>query len=176
MNNEYIFIPTLDLDVEQIKDIVKRNINIRVPGLASHHRLIKNEPYLEKVREKYFFLSSVYNIYNTRWDYITPVHIDSNRYCALNIPIDNVEGSHTVYYEADNKSISKLVPSRAYGIVDSEKIEKFRFTLKQPTIINTKIPHTIIHNNTKNNRIIISWSVNENYTFDDVKKILVSML
>jgi hypothetical protein len=176
MNNKYILIPSLDLDIEQIKDIVKRNINIRVPGLASHHRLIKNEPYLEKLKEKYYFLSSVYNIYNTQWDYTTPVHIDSNRYCALNIPIENVKGSYTVYYELNDELISDLVPSRAYSIVESEKIEKFRFTLEKPTIINTKIPHNIIHNTTKSNRIIMSWSVNENYTFDDVKKILVSML
>jgi hypothetical protein len=176
MNNDYIFIPTLDLDTELIKDIVKRNINVQVPGMATHHRLIKNESYLEKIKEKYYFLSSVYNIYDTRWDYITPVHIDSNRYCALNIPIENVEGSYTVYYELHNELISNLIPSRAYSTVESEKIEKFRFTLDRPTIINTKIPHNIIHNNTKNNRIIMSWSVNENYTFDDVKKILMSML
>jgi hypothetical protein len=52
MNNKYIFIPSLDLDIELIKDIVKRSINIQVPGMASHHRLITNEPYLEKVKEK----------------------------------------------------------------------------------------------------------------------------
>jgi hypothetical protein len=176
MNNDYIFIPKLDLNLTLIKEIVFRNLNLKIEGMATHQRKIEDESYLLKIQEQYPFLSNLYNIYNTKWDYVTPVHIDSHRNCALNIPIFNVNDSYTVFYQTDKNLSSDFILDRAYYSIDSEKTEIFKFSLNVPTIINTKIPHSVSHNNTKNNRIIMSWSINNNYSFNDVKKILMSVL
>jgi hypothetical protein len=176
INNEYIFTPNLDLNLDTIQEIVLRNIATRIPGMASHHRSVKEEPYLQTIHEKYPFLSGVYNIFDTKWDYVTPVHLDANRNCTLNIPVDNVQGSYTVYYKLEEPIVSEYIPKRVYHIIRSKYTESYRFTLDQPTVINTKIPHNIIHNNTTKDRIIMSWSINSNYTFEDIKKILIDKL
>jgi len=165
-----MFVPNIELDINKLKEIVFRNLYRLEPNLATHQRYVDKEPYLVELRNQFPFLGNLYNIYNTRWDYVTPVHIDSNRCCALNIPIENVEGSYTVYYKLNTELVSNLIPDRAYNIVKSENTEAFRFTLEQPTIINTKIPHNIIHNTTKANRIVMSWSIDLPY------EELVSML
>ena len=63
MNNEFIFIPNLDLDLEKIKNIVIKNIDNRIGGLATHQRRVADESYLLQVRNRYTFLSNIYNIY-----------------------------------------------------------------------------------------------------------------
>jgi hypothetical protein len=174
MNNEFVFVPKIDLDLEKIKNVVLKNIDKRIDGLATHQRRVSDEDYLTQIRNQYTFLSSIYNIYQTTWDYVTPVHIDSHRNCALNIPIENVENSYTVYYERPTQKSNNFIYQRAYSIIDTDK-EIFRFSLEKPTFINTKIPHSVIHNQTKKDRIVMSWSVDDTYTFEDIKK-LVSML
>jgi hypothetical protein len=170
--DDYIFLPELDLDLDLIKQIVMRNLKIRSPGLGVHQRLVSKEPYLEQLQIRYPWLSSIYNIYSTRWDHVTPVHVDSHRACALNIPISNVEGSSTVYYSAVKDSASEFVEERSYHVINGSLTETFRFCLSQPTIINTQFPHSIEHNGIPRNRIIMSWSVISDYTFHDIKRLL----
>jgi hypothetical protein len=99
------------------------------------------------------------------------VHVDAARNCALNIPIINTENSHTIFYKTNNNLETKEISKRVYHLISSEVSEVFRFTLTEPTLINTKMPHGVLDSGNQN-RIIMSWSVNDNYTYNDIKKIL----
>lgn len=173
MNNEkYIFKPNMELDIPILKEIVFRNLHSRETDLATHQRYVDKEPYLNQLREKYPFLSRLYNIYPTAPGYTVPIHICPNRGCALNIPIQYTEDSYTVFYEPKEElSMSYSVP-RIYHIIESEMKEVYRYTLEHPVIMNTKLPHGVF-GGPKITRIILSWSIDPEY--EDTKR-LVGML
>ncbi len=171
MNNQYIFYPKLDLDLELIKKIVYRRRFQKTTGLeATHHRLVKDEPYLVEVQKKYPFLSDIYNIYPTPPNYETPLHICPNRSCALNIPIQYTDDSHTIFYEIGTEPDTMYNGERIYHVVSSEAKEVFRYTLTEPVIMNTLLPHKVI-SGPKMTRVIMSWSINFTVSYDELRKL-----
>ena len=171
IDNEYAFTPLIELDLARLKQITLANLNTRVPGLASHQRLVSSDEYLFSLNNKFPFLSNLYNIYETPQRYVTPVHVDSARFCALNIPIINTENSYTVFYKPSDELVSTKITHRAYHLVNSNVTEVFRFTLTSPTLINTKIPHGVLDSGDET-RIIISWSISDQYSYEETKNLL----
>jgi hypothetical protein len=169
VNEKYIFVPDINLDILKIKEIVFRNLNKIDPNLATHQRRVETEPYLKELKEKYTFLSELYNIYPTPPNYIVPIHICPNRGCALNIPIQYTEDSHTVFYEPVEELKMKYSIPRIYHIIESEMKEVYRYTLDRPMIMNTLLPHGVF-GGPKINRIIMSWSIIISY--EEAKKII----
>lgn len=169
MNNEYIFTPNIDLDLVQLKQIVFKRLHQRIPNTATHHRLVHDEPYLVDLKNKYPFLSSTYNIYPTPPGYITPIHICPNRSCALNIPIHYTEDSHTIFYEIDDSVKSSYNDERIYHVINSEAKEVFRYTLIEPVIMNTLLPHGVI-GGPKETRIILSWSITFDTSYSELRE------
>jgi hypothetical protein len=172
IDHRYIFLPDMDLDIDNLKEIVFRNLHILEPNLATHQRYVDKEPYLVELRKKFPFLSKLYNIYPTGPGYVVPIHICPNRGCALNIPIQYTDNSHTVFYEPKDKLEMTYSVPRIYHIIESEMIEVYRYTLIEPVIMNTKLPHGVF-GGPKTTRIIMSWSIDTEY--EETKK-LVSML
>jgi len=143
-------------DIYKIVDVAHR-----------HHRPINNHPYLVELKNKYPIMGDTYNLYrlNNRID-LEP-HRDSDRNCAVNIPVLNTEGSYTVFYSSTRTDNTQYHQRRIYDeFVPSELQEEFRFTLLEPTIINTKQIHGVI-NSESGHRIIFSWSVLPRYSFED---------
>ncbi len=173
MNEKYIFKPKIDLDLSKLKDIVFRNIDKFQPNLATHQRYVKDEPYLVELREKYPFLSQLYNIYPTPPSYVVPIHICPERGCALNIPIQYTEDSYTVFYESKNSNDIKMTYSvpRIYHIIESEMVEVFRYTLTEPVIMNTLLPHGVF-GGPETTRIIMSWSITTDYTYEKIRSLI----
>lgn len=172
INEAYIFKPNMVLDILKLKEIVFRNLNRFSPDLKTHQRRVEDEPYLVELKSQYSFLSKLYNIYPTPPGYTVPIHICPDRGCALNIPIQYTDDSYTVFYEPkDDLKMSYSVP-RVYNIIESEMIEVYRYTLAEPVIMNTLLPHGVFGGPART-RIIMSWSIAE--TYDDTKK-LVGML
>jgi hypothetical protein len=171
IDNEYAFTPLIELDLARLKQITLANLNTRVPGLASHQRLVSSDEYLLSLNNKFPFLSNLYNIYEAPQRYVTPVHVDSARFCALNIPIINTENSYTVFYKPSDELVSTKITHRAYHLVNSNVTEVFRFTLTSPTLINTKIPHGVLDSGDET-RIIISWSISDQYSYEETKNLL----
>lgn len=168
MNNEYIFTPTLDIDLEKIKEITLRRLNMPVEGLASHQRLVEDEPYLVELRERYPFLSQVYNIYPTNPNVVVPIHVCTQRGCGLNFPVKYTEDSHTIFYRVKDGidassagkpgGISVHNEERVYQTYHDDHMEEvYRYTLTEPTLMNTKIPHGVI-SGPNEQRVIMSWS------------------
>ena len=169
MNNQYIFTPKLELDLNALKNVVYRRINRFIPGAPTHHRLVKDEPYLVSLKNKYPFFGDIYNIYPTRPSYITPIHICPNRSCALNIPIQYTEDSHTIFYELDKDVSVSYNEERIYDVIESGAKEVFRYTLTEPVIMNTLLPHGVI-GGPKNTRIIMSWSIKFDVTYEELRE------
>lgn len=173
MNKQYIFRPKIDLDILKIKEIVFRNLHKSYPELATHQRYVREEPYLVGLREKYPFFSQLYNIYPTPPNCIVPIHICPDRGCALNIPIQYTEDSYTVFYESkDNKDIVMTynVP-RIYHVIESEMVEVYRYTLIEPVVMNTLLPHGVF-GGPKTTRIIMSWSITSDYDYEKTKSLI----
>jgi hypothetical protein len=168
MNNQYIFYPSFDLDLEKIKKIVFKNLYKLVPGAPTHHRLVKNEPYLVDLKTRYPFLSNIYNIYPTNPGYVTPIHICPGRSCALNIPIEYTEDSHTVFYELCEPKESIHNTDRVYDVINSDVKEVFRYTLTRPVIMNTLLPHGVFGGPDKM-RIIMSWSITFDVSYEELR-------
>ena len=171
MNGKYIFKPNIDLNISKIKEIVFRNLYKSNKNLASHQRYVSEEPYLVELKEKFPFLSNLYNIYPTPPGYIVPIHICPSRGCALNIPIQYTEDSYTVFYDARDKLEMTYNVPRIYHVIDSEMIEAYRYTLTEPVIMNTLLPHGVF-GGPEMTRIIMSWSIDTDY---EKTKELVSM-
>lgn len=159
----------MDLDISKLKEIVYKNLNLLDPELATHQRRVSKEPYLLELKEKYPFLCNLYNIYPTSPGYVVPIHICPNRGCALNIPIQYTEDSHTVFYKPKGSLEMTYSVPRIYHIIESEMIEVYRYTLDFPVIMNTKLPHGVF-GGPKMTRIILSWSIDPDY--EDVKKLV----
>lgn len=170
MNNQYIFYPKMNIDIDKMRLVVMRNLNKPIFGLASHHRKVEDEPYLVEFREQYPFFSEIYNIFPTPAGYKVPIHLDHSRPCALNIPIDYTADSHTIFYDVGDSPSFQRIHERVYDTVTSEATEVFRFTLTQPVIMNTSIPHGVI-GGPKRARIILSWSVSMDTSYEELRKL-----
>jgi len=168
-NEKYIFIPNMDLDISKFKEIALRNLFSVEKNLASHQRYVEKEPYMTELKEKYPMLSNLYNIYPTPPGQTVPIHICPERGCALNIPIQYTEDSYTVFYEPEEPLEMTYSVPRIYHIINSKMIEVYRYTLTEPVIMNTRLPHGVF-GGPKTVRIILSWSIIPLY--EEAKKIL----
>jgi hypothetical protein len=164
IKNNFICELDLDLDMDYLSKIAmtsQQNDNS-----PAHHRFVKDDIYLTQIKNKYPFLSDVFNVYTHAAGYSVPIHIDASRLCAINIPICNTEDSSTIFYEKDDTAILEYESRRILNLVKSPTKECFRFTLLKPTLINTTYPHSVI-NNGSNTRIIISWSILKSMSFQE---------
>jgi hypothetical protein len=165
MNNDFICELTIDLDITLLSDKGK------LAGLKPHQRHVSDNPILIKFQEQFPFLGSLYNIYVFPAQTGLPVHIDSARKCAINIPISNTLDSTTIFYKLEEPILLEHNENRVYDKVLSNKIEVFRFTLEKPTLINNTVAHSSMNYSDKP-RIILSWGIENNIDFSKAKELL----
>jgi hypothetical protein len=173
IDNDFVYELGIDWNLNEFRRIVSAN-HLPVPGLQGHQRLVSASEYMTSLQKKFPFLSNLYNIYRTTpGDSISSIvpHIDARRKCAINVPIENTEDSFTIFSDCVGEPKLKFVPEFVYHRIESELIEKFRFTLSQPTLINNSVPHSVELNSNKI-RVILSWSISDNYDFQDIKNLL----
>ena len=169
LNNDYAYEIGIDLDMDYLKKLVLETEHPVIEGLHPHQRLVELDDYMRSLKERFPFLSAMYNIYDCRPGIDIPLHVDAARDCAFNIPITGTEDSHTVFYKLKDGEESEFLPSRIYNIIKSPVEETFRFTLLQPTLINNTAPHEVKNGNQR--RVIISWSVNKTHSFSQAKEL-----
>ena len=170
--NKYIYKLNIPINIEEIKRITRGDIYKVFDAAHQHHRQINNHPYLVELKNKYPIMGDTYNLYRLINRNDLEPHTDSDRNCAVNIPVSNTENSHTVFYSSTRTDNTQYHQRRIYDeFVPSELQEEFRFTLLEPTIINTKQIHGVINSGPDNRisvyRIIFSWSVLPQYSFED---------
>lgn len=168
IENNYIFEINFKYDLKIIQLIALKNQFKRCPELALHQRHVSEEPYFVLIKKDFPFLSDIYNIYTIPGKGNIPMHVDSARNCAFNIPIKNTHESDTIFYKFNKNLSLKYDQDRVYDLVESDVEEVFRFTLIRPTLIDNSVPHEMI-NRSESPRIIMSWSVSKEYSFEDAK-------
>jgi hypothetical protein len=169
INNNYVHELDLDLDIDYLKTKI-HNVDSEN---GEFQQLIEEDSYFNNLKLSYPFLSSKFNIYCSLPKSSIPLHVDANRNCALNIPLENTKRSFTVFYKFIEPPILEYNDKFIFNNVRSKVEETFRFTLTKPTLINNAVPHSVI-NYSSNQRIILSWSILPEYTFDQVKNILLN--
>jgi len=163
--NEFIYELDIDLDMDYITKLVLKKQDETVQGRAGHHRMVSDDAYMSSIQKKYPLLSPVYNIYPLPAKIGIPLHIDTDRSCAFNIPIQGTEGTNTIFYEAVEPVQTVYDTKRIYDLIKSPVVEKFRHTLLRPLLINNSKPHEVT-NNKDTMRITLSWSLNKGVTFE----------
>lgn len=165
--NKYIHPLPIKIDVERIQNIAMNDMYRIFDKQHYHHRKIDDHPYLLELKTRFPIFSDIYNLYNIRLAELEP-HQDADRQCALNIPVLNTQDSDTIFYSrGDNGIDTKYHQRRIYDEFSPEELrEEYRFTLLEPTIINTQEIHSVIHRGV-GRRIIFSWSILPEYSFED---------
>ena len=171
IDNQYIYELDINLDLDYIAQLVKKTQYSRIPGIPRHHRRVVEDPYLTSVLTKYPFLNPIYNVYSTQPLNNIEVHVDAKRQCALNVPIENTEGSHTIFYEYNSTPDLTYDDKRVYYKISSPVTETFRFTLTRPVLINNTVPHSVEHTG-PNTRLILSWGIRQDVSFEDAKRLI----
>lgn len=164
IRNEYIYELDIELDMKYLTDLVMKKQDASVAGRAKHHRMVCDDPYMSSIKERYPLLSDVYNIYPLPSYSEIPLHIDSSRSCAFNIPISGTENTYTVFYKEAETLKLEYDEKRIYNLVRSQVKEVFRNTLLRPLLINNTTPHKVI-NNKSTMRLSLSWSLSTTVTF-----------
>ena len=171
-DNQYIFsVPNSLFDFERLQEIALRNLNDVQEGLAFHQRRTETEPYLMELRERYPFLSPLYNISTSPPGWITPIHYDSGRNCAINMPVSYMEDSYTTFYDVVEPIEAEFIPFKVYHEIKSRVEKRFEFTLEHPILINNTMPHGVVGGPLKD-RTILSWSISSKFRFEEIKEIL----
>lgn len=158
IRNNFVYELDIDLDMKYLAGLSQRIMEEQVQGRARHHRMVKDDPYMTSLHQKYPLLSEVYNIYPLPPHIEIPLHIDRDRSCAFNIPIMNTENTHTIFYEPDGDLVLEYDEKRIYDLVRSPVKEVFRHTLLQPLLINNTMPHKVTNDN-DTVRLTLSWSL-----------------
>jgi hypothetical protein len=161
-----VYYPEIELDIDYLIKLV--SISKPVTGRPNHHRLVEDDVYMTSIRNKYMFLSPVYNVYVMPNG--LPVHTDAGRKCTLNIPLVNYKDTLTIVYQhVDTETVydsSKVV--NELNSTDN-LTELYRFELNRPILFNTTYPHEVVTNGKE--RISISWSLMSDITFDNAIKL-----
>jgi hypothetical protein len=165
IRNKFICEVDINLDMEYITNLVNDKKYQSIDGRASHHRFVKDDPYMTSIQKRYPLLSMVYNIYSLPARKEIPLHIDTDRSCAFNIPIQDTENTYTVFYEQDGPLETVYDTNRIYDLVKSPVLEVYRHTLIKPLIINNSIPHKVT-NEKDTMRVTLSWSLHKGVTFN----------
>lgn len=131
---------------------------------------VRDHEYLIKLRSKYPGLADQIKFMKSSqgsW----PVHSDTHRKCAINIPLFNTEHTTTDFYEGGSfvESVEDFFGdiwgtwyTNEYLRYVSNADIKYRHVLNKPAIINTAAPHGI-SNNGDVPRIICSWAYSGTY-------------
>lgn len=131
---------------------------------------VNDYEYLSKIKKQFPNLNDhIKFIKSTKGTW--PIHSDTHRKCAINIPIQNTLDTVTKFY-IGGKSVEKTTESWAgqertwfsneYVTYVKDAEFAYEHILTVPTIVNTFAPHSIL-NNSVSPRVICSWTYNGTY-------------
>lgn len=103
-----------------------------------------------------------------------PIHKDTGDFIySLNIPIQNTSGTYTVFYYTNNPAIRVKIDGEGANDLDyyefNDKSVKIidKIEMIEPAIINTQVPHNVIHNTENFPRITLCLRLNLSFNPDE---------
>ncbi len=163
MNKDYCLeLDCMELDHDSLLQIC-HNPSIKSSNLLPHQRYVSDDKYMQRIRDRYPFMGSLFNVYFLNSG--LPVHVDAKRVCAVNIPVQNTENSSTIWYSLCEPIYSDYDPMLVAHRIKSKVKEEFRMTLMKPTLMNISVPHSV-ENRSGEPRITISWGLSRDITYE----------
>jgi len=108
MNVEYLDLPTIDIDMNQIFETIYRGQNLHHVPTNGYYGIFKPKGNLEYLGELLFNESYVSRVH-VMWPPRLPIHKDSNRFAAYNYVIDpGGDDVYTCFYDEDQNLIEKV--------------------------------------------------------------------
>lgn len=171
INNDYVYEIGYDFDIAYLEKLILSYAS-KSKDLKRHQRLVGDDAYLHSLKEKFPLLSSIWNYYDMfPFSNLFP-HIDTKRFCALNIPVKGTTSSVTSFYKLTADPKLRYDSDRVLNWVDSDLEKVYEFELTRPTLIKNDVPHSVV--NGPHRRIILSWSVSTDFKFDEAKNFFQS--
>lgn len=168
LSNDFIHELDIEFDTNYLLSLVEKTK--KEDQLKAHQRLVSNDPYLTSIKEKYPFLSSIWNYYDFVPFRALAPHIDTKRRAALNIPLTGTAGSKTFFYDINKVTTRTYDTAKVLDWIDTDLEPVFSFELSRPTIINNSLPHSV--SNGKYRRVILSWSILSEYDLKYIKSLI----
>lgn len=167
MHNEYVVELDWDIDYTQLKEVVASAYGTT----RNHQHTIDAYPYLRQLQQQYPVLGHRWNIYKFAPYTGLGVHIDAKRKACVNIPIEGTEESVTSFYHVAQNMDRVYNEQRVLYEIQTPLEKVFSFTLKQPTLLNNAVPHSVQAGSKE--RVIISWGL-QGVDFNQAKQCLFS--
>lgn len=163
MHNHYCLeLDCMDLDYESLYAICY-DPSSKSRNLLPHQRYVSDDKYMQRIRERYPFMGSLFNVYFLKSG--LPIHIDAKRSCAVNIPVQNTENSSTIWYSHPESPSTDYDPKLVVYRISSKVNEEYRMTLRKPTLMNITIPHSV-ENRSPEPRVTISWGLSRDINYE----------
>lgn len=109
MNVEYLDLPRVDIDMDQIYETIYRGKNLHHVPTNGYYGIFKPESELENLGELLFDDDSYNSRVHVMWPPRLPIHKDSNRFVAYNYVIDpGGDEVFTCFYDEDQNLIEKV--------------------------------------------------------------------
>lgn len=167
IDNNFVLETSLKFDTSYLLNLVNRAIQHR--DIKRHQRLVIDDPYLNSIKQQFPILSSKWNFYNLEPHVNIPPHVDALRNCALNIPLQGTADSKTLFYKSVSSENLVHNDEKALYWAKNDLEKMYEFSLLNPTLIKNDIPHSVT--NGPHRRIILSWSINLDTSFEQAKLI-----
>jgi hypothetical protein len=168
IDNEFIYETSCTFNTMYLLNLVNQSIAHK--SIKQHQRLVKDDPYLTSIRQQIPMLTPIWNFYKLEPYAMIPVHVDAQRNCALNIPLQGTDQSKTSFYNSIGPENFVYDSTKILHWAKHDLAKVFEFNLTQPTLIKNNVPHGVI--NGPHRRIILSWSITLDFTFEQAKLIL----
>lgn len=133
-----------------------------------------DDEFFVKTREKYPFLSDKVTFSFTKAGTIPLTHIDAPRNCTFNFPIHNCGGgAPTVWFDLPGPYHVNFMGEGVYGYytIMGKKTPMTSYTLDsekgKACLFRTTLPHCVV-NQSRDQRVIVTWSVDNYKLLDDV--------
>jgi len=141
-------------------------LDIEQPDRFKNNELLKSLMLDLKLYD-YWFCTAVVVSYDDM-----PIHTDAGSFhYSFNIPIRNTKKTYTMFYETSDQPVQQQVQDgSAYNFFkfDSNTIKMIdKIEMLQPAIINTQIPHNVIHFSSDLPRITILLRLNLSFDPND---------
>lgn len=136
------------------------------------------DEFLTATRQRYPFLSEHVTFSFTKAGTIPLTHIDAPRNSTFNFPIHNCgEGAPTVWFDLPGPYYVNFMGESQHGYytIMGKKVPITSYTLDsekgKACLFRTTLPHCVV-NKSRDNRVIVTWSIDDFRLLDDVVKSL----
>lgn len=152
--NNYAAVNAEMLEYDRVLGDLQKFSKLDVPQVAKHLPIL-----FEWFNNQELEVSKAFHI-SIKSGVAQAVHIDTiSTYLAINLPVRGCDDSYTAFYKNKGTIVTEHTPhtNLPYERYIDDNLEEIgRYILNSPTILNVKIPHSVV-NHGKDSRVCFSF-------------------